>query len=254
MTTKSGSGTAIAVIPARYASSRFPGKPLAKILGKPMVQHVHERCVESGAFSRVIVATDDARILEVVSEFGGEGIFTSSQCRSGTDRVAEAARGLKLNADAVVVNVQGDEPALHPSALLQLVKAFDEPSVQMATLVRRLATGEGANPNVVKAVLDERSNALYFSRADVPYPRTSDSPLLRWAHVGIYGYRMGTLERLTRLPVTLLEEAESLEQLRALGNGIAIRCCVTARGSTAVDTPDDVPAAEAALRTIAHLE
>lgn len=248
MTMKPGAGTAIAVIPARYASSRFPGKPLVAILGKPMVQHVYERCVESAAFARVIVASDDARILEAVVQFGGEGVHTSANCRSGTDRVAQAARALKLEPDAVVVNVQGDEPALHPHALAALVAAFEEPAVEMATLVRALKNEERANPNVVKAVLDERGNALYFSRADVPYPRQAATTTPRWAHVGIYGYRWRTLELLSGLAPTVLEEAESLEQLRALGNGIAIRCCVTPFSSAAVDTPGDVAGAEAALR------
>lgn len=241
---------ALAVIPARFGASRFPGKPLTPILGKPMVQHVYERCIESGVFTRVLIATDDERIRDAVKGFGGDVALTSPECASGTDRVAEAVLGLKLSADAVVVNVQGDEPALHPRALAELVKAFNDDSVHMATLVRQLKDEERANPNVVKAVLDERGNALYFSRADVPFPRGEGSGAPRWAHIGIYGYRWHTLEKLTALKPTALEQAENLEQLRALGHGIPIRCCVTAFNSTAVDTPSDVAAAEAALRAL----
>ena len=154
-----------------------------------MVQHVYQRCVESGVFARVLVATDDERIAKVVKGFGGRAVMTSPECRSGTDRVHQAVAGLELDAKSVIVNVQGDEPALHPAALAVLMKAFDEASVKMATLVRALHSEERSNSNVVKAVLDEKSNALYFSRADLPYPRATESALLRWAHVGIYGYR-----------------------------------------------------------------
>lgn len=241
---------AIAVIPARYASTRFPGKPLTPIGGKPMVQQVYERCVEAKCFSRVIVATDDARIEAAVKSFGGEVQQTSPDCASGTDRVAEVAQTLGLAPDAVVVNVQGDEPALHPASLQLLATAFDDAQVEMATLVRALRDEERGNANVVKAVLDERGVALYFSRADVPFPRDGETRIRRWAHVGLYGYRVGTLTRLAGLPPTLLEKTESLEQLRALGHGVRIVCRETMHPTQAVDSPEDVGPAEAAL---AHL-
>lgn len=241
----------IAVIPSRYAAQRFPGKPLAPLKGKPMVQHVWERCQEARCFARVVVATDDERIAAAVRGFGGEVALTSPACASGTDRVAEVARATAAADDAVFVNVQGDEPAIHPRALAALAPAFDDPAVQLATLVRPLREAERANPAVVKVVLDEAGFGLYFSRADIPFlrdPAAVAPP--RWAHLGIYGYRKGTLLRLAALPPTALERAESLEQLRALGHGVRIACRVTEHESVAVDRPEDVPLAEAALAAL----
>jgi 3-deoxy-manno-octulosonate cytidylyltransferase (CMP-KDO synthetase) len=239
----------IAVIPARFAATRFPGKPLALIAGKPMIQHVYERCLESGVFKNVIVATEDMRIVEAVSKFKGQSAMTSPNCQSGTDRVAEVAMQLKLNGDEVLVNVQGDEPAIHPSSLQQVVKAFEHPQCEMATLIRPLIDHERSNPNVVKVVLDEMANALYFSRSDIPFVRNEPAPL-KWAHLGIYGFRAKTLRHVAALAPTLLEKAESLEQLRALGNGIKIACRVTPFSSQAVDIPTDVPLAEEALKAL----
>jgi 3-deoxy-manno-octulosonate cytidylyltransferase (CMP-KDO synthetase) len=238
----------LAIIPSRYGAQRFPGKPLALLRGKPMIEHVVARCREAQVFTRVLVATDDARIATAVAAFGGEALMTSPECASGTDRVAEVARALSLPGDTVVVNVQGDEPAMPPAFLAALVRCFDDPSLEMATLVRPLEPAERAMPSVVKVVLDEQDRALYFSRADVPFQRDpGGSPPPRWAHLGVYGYRVRTLLRLATLRPTALEQAESLEQLRALGHGIPIACAKTARGSAAVDRPEDVPLAEAAL-------
>jgi 3-deoxy-manno-octulosonate cytidylyltransferase (CMP-KDO synthetase) len=236
----------IAIIPARFASTRFPGKPLALLGGKPMVQHVWTRCQESGAFSQLIVATDDERIAAVVRAFGGEVALTSRHCQSGTDRIAEVARS--FSGPRVFINVQGDEPLIHPAALSQLARAFSDPTVQMATLVRPLEEEERQNPNVVKAIVGVNGNALYFSRADIPYVRTRDtvSPP-RYAHIGLYGYRRETLLKLAALNPSPLEQAESLEQLRALEHGISIRCLVTAFKSQAVDTPEDLRRAEEAI-------
>ena len=236
----------ICVIPARYASSRFPGKPLALLLGTPMIQHVWQRCQEARCFDEVRVATDDPRIAEVVARFGGAVSLTSPTAASGTERVAELARASSGADDQVFVNVQGDEPAIDPRALATLVAAFVDPQVQMATLVRPLEERERANPNVVKVVRDELGGALYFSRHDLPFANALQ-PIARWAHVGVYGYRRATLLRLAALPVTALERAESLEQLRALGNGVKIRCCETNTQPQAVDTPADLAPAEAAL-------
>lgn len=225
-----------AVIPARYASTRFPGKPLVALAGKPMIRHVWDRCHEAGCFDAVIVATDDERIATVARGFHADVELTSASHASGTDRVAEVA--LRRPAD-VFVNVQGDEPTVHPDALRVLARAFDDPEVAMATLVRPLHPHERENPNVVKAVKDAAGWALTFSRQPMPNA---------WAHVGLYGYRRATLLKLATLPPTPDEQAERLEQLRALGHGIGIFCCETDFVSQAVDAPDDVAAAEAALR------
>ena len=242
----------VAVIPSRYAAQRFPGKPLALIKGKPLVQHVVERCLEAQCFSRVLVATDDERIRAVVQGFGAEALMTSAGCASGTDRVAEVAATLGLSAEDVVINVQGDEPAVHPRALATLAAAFEDAAVEMATLVRALKEDERPNPNVVKAVLDEAGNALYFSRADLPFLMNEGSPPIpRYAHLGLYGYRARVLKKLAALPPTALEKTESLEQLRALGHGIRIACRVTPYESQAVDRPEDVALAEAALARLA---
>jgi 3-deoxy-manno-octulosonate cytidylyltransferase (CMP-KDO synthetase) len=237
----------VAVIPARFAASRFPGKPLTLISGKPMLQHVLERCVEAKCFSKVVVATDDERIRKTIVDLGGEVVMTSPTCPSGTDRVAEVARALGLTGERVLINVQGDEPAVHPESLALLARTFDDAHVEMATLVRALEEPERANPNVVKAVLDEAGNALYFSRADLPFQRDPGTRIARYAHVGLYGYRARVLERLSTLAPTTLEKTESLEQLRALGHGIRIACRVTRHPTQAVDRPEDVPLAEAAL-------
>lgn len=236
-----------AIIPARWASSRFPGKPLALLNGRPMIEHVYRRCDEARCFDSIIVATDDDRIIETVRGFGGQVQRTSPECSSGTDRVAEVVR--TLSRVDVVVNVQGDEPALPPGALKSLALAFDDRSVELATLVRHLDADERANPNVVKVVLDQSGHALYFSRADLPYER-EPTGVQRWAHVGIYGYRRDVLLELAELPPTTLEKTESLEQLRALGAGIRIRCLPTAHRSRGVDVPADVPAAEEALKAL----
>jgi 3-deoxy-manno-octulosonate cytidylyltransferase (CMP-KDO synthetase) len=236
----------IAVIPARWASTRFPGKPLALLSGRPMVLHVVDACRRSRVFAEVVVATDDVRIAEVVASAGARAELTRPDHASGTDRVAEVAGRLSVDGRSVVVNVQGDEPLVEPGALATLVTAFDDPAVEMATLVRPLAEEERALPQVVKAVLDGRGDALYFSRADVPFARDG-GPVQRWAHLGLYGYRKETLARLARLPPTPLERAESLEQLRALEHGIRIRCLRTEARSLGVDTPEDLARAEALL-------
>ncbi len=236
----------VAVIPSRYASTRLPAKPLAMLAGKPMVQHVYERCLESAAFSRVLVATDDERIASAVRGFGGEAAMTSERCRSGTDRVAEVARQLP---DAPhFVNVQGDEPLLHPDALRSIAGMFEDRSVEMATLVRPLEPQERHNPAVVKVVLGRNMDALYFSRADIPFERDPGQGFPpRYAHLGLYAYTREVLLQLSRLPPSPLEESEKLEQLRALECGFRIRCAVTLHRSLGVDTPDDLKRAEALL-------
>jgi 3-deoxy-manno-octulosonate cytidylyltransferase (CMP-KDO synthetase) len=238
---------ALAVIPARWASSRFPGKPLALLGGLPLVQHVVEAALQSRAFERVLVATDDERIAQAVGRFGGAVERTSSVHRSGMDRVAEVAARLPAGDPDVVVNLQGDEPLLQPEDLLALVNAFQDEEVRMATLVRPLlGDEERRSPHVVKVVMDARQDALYFSRADIPFARDGrHGP--GFAHVGLYGYRRAALLHLAQLPPGTLEQAESLEQLRALEHGISIRCVRTERSTIGVDTPEDLVRAEAAL-------
>jgi len=235
-----------AVIPARFASSRFPGKPLALLGGEPMIQHVWRRCLQSGAFARVLVATDDERIFDAVRHFGGEAILTSPYCASGTDRVAEVAQA--HTAAEVLVNVQGDEPLLHPDMLRSVASAFEDPEVQMATLVRPLDEEERDNPHVVKALLARNGDALYFTRADAPFQRDKDGFPHRYGHIGLYGYRREVLLALAKLPPSPLEETEKLEQLRALECGFRIRCLLTLHRSVGVDTQEDLVRAEAMLR------
>lgn len=235
----------LAVIPSRYASVRFPGKPLAMLGGRPLVQHVVDRCTEAQVFSAIIVATDDERIAGAVRHFGGQVAMTSVACPSGTDRVAEVAR---QHPDAqVLINVQGDEPLISPDALRELAAAFEDPEVRMATLIRPLLPEERQNPNVVKAVLAANGDALYFSRADLPFDRdgSADPSTPRYAHLGLYGYRRETLLEVAGLPPSLLEQTERLEQLRALEAGIRIRCRPTLHASFGVDTPEDLARAEA---------
>lgn len=229
----------VAVIPARFASTRFPGKPLADIDGHPMIEHVYRRASASPVVSRVIVATDDLRIATRVAEFGGRVRLTSPDHATGTDRLAEVAASLDCD---VVVNVQGDEPLLDPRAITELVAPFSDPTVSMSTLYRRITDpAELSNPNIVKLVIDRAGFAMYFSRAPIPHtrdPRGGWPPLFR--HVGVYAYRRTALMVLASLEPTPLERAESLEQLRALEHGIRIKAIETSYDSIGVDTPDDL--------------
>jgi 3-deoxy-D-manno-octulosonate cytidylyltransferase len=223
------------VIPARFASTRLPGKPLADLAGKPLIQRVYERAVQVPRAS-VTVATDDARIAEAVRRFGGNVAMTSADCASGTDRVAEVARTLDID---VVLNIQGDEPFVEVGSLEALIAAFDDTSVEMATLARHTTEGELANPNVVKVVLDRQGNALYFSRLPVPFVRNGSQPAT-WAHVGVYAYRRAFLLEVASLPPTPLEKAEALEQLRVLEHGHRIRVIPTTYTGFGIDTPEDL--------------
>ncbi|PTL76420.1 3-deoxy-manno-octulosonate cytidylyltransferase [Vitiosangium sp. GDMCC 1.1324] len=237
-----------AVIPARHASTRFPGKPLALIAGRPMIEHVWRRCQEARVFDGVVVATDDARIQETVTRFGGTAVMTSPECATGTDRVAEVARA-RPDVD-VWVNVQGDEPMVDPASLRVLAGLFTDPAVEMGTLVRPLEAAEVDSPHVVKTVLALNGDALYFSRSTVPFIREpgEEGAVKRWAHLGLYGYRRETLLRLAELSPTPMEQAEKLEQLRALEHGIRIRCGKVTGRTVAVDVPEDVARVEAAMR------
>lgn len=237
----------LAVIPARYASTRFPGKPLADIKGKPMIQRVYERVSE--VYDNCCVATDDERIEAAVRAFGGNVVMTSVEHRSGTDRCAEALELFERDMDVkvdVVVNVQGDEPFVAYDHLKKIGEAFADPDVQLATLVKPFAVTEDIfNTNIPKVVVSAKGNAMYFSRSVVPYLRGTDESSWQSAHnflkhIGIYGYRGDVLREITRLPQGVLEKAESLEQLRWLENGYSIKVAVTEVETIAVDTPEDL--------------
>ena len=230
------------VIPARYASSRFPGKPLADLDGKPMVVRVCERAAQSGA-AEVHVATDDERIVAAVRAAGYSALRTREDHASGTDRVAEAARSLALAEDEIVVNLQGDEPLMPPALIAEVAGALErDADAPMATACHPLhEAAERGNPNVVKVVLDARNRALYFSRAEVPYPREAGGRSLR--HAGLYAYRAGFLQRFTRLEIPGIERTEALEQLRALWHGYGIAVVISERAiPPGVDTPGDLEA------------
>jgi len=231
---------AVIVIPARWASTRFPGKPLAMIAGVSLIERVFQRAVQSQKAAAVFVATDDARIAEHVEAFGGRVLQPAGDFQSGTDRIA-AAVGLLHNAYELVINVQGDEPLLDPLVVDRLIEALGA-GAEMATLACPLTNDEELNArDVVKVVVDAQDVALYFSRA----PIGSRDTALR--HIGVYGYRLDTLRRFTALPPSPLERAESLEQLRALQNGIRIRVLRTTKPHLGVDRPEDVAKVEAEL-------
>jgi 3-deoxy-manno-octulosonate cytidylyltransferase (CMP-KDO synthetase) len=230
----------VAVIPARFASTRFPGKPLAEIDGRPMIEHVYRRAKLSRSVSRVIVATDVLRIATAVIAFGGEVKLTRLDHQSGTDRLAEVAANLDCD---IVVNVQGDLPLIDPSAIDEAIAPFaSDPNVRISTLYRRITdTADLRNPNIVKLAIDRGGYALYFSRAAIPYirdPRGGWPPLYR--HIGLYAYRRSALMVVASLEPTPLERAEALEQLRPLEHGIRIKAVETRYESVEVDTPEDL--------------
>ena len=230
----------IAIIPARYASTRFPGKPLVDIAGKPMIQHVCERTSQAASVGRVIVATDDERIRSAVEDFGGEVVMTRDDHPSGTDRLAEVAAGIKSD---LIVNVQGDEPLINPAMIDQAVEPLlANDAIEMGTLKCRITSEEEyLNPNVVKVVTDHDNFALYFSRSPLPFLREQDwREVSLYKHVGLYVYRRDLLLTYPDLPETALEKAEKLEQLRALEHGHRIYVAETGHQSIGVDAPEDV--------------
>jgi 3-deoxy-manno-octulosonate cytidylyltransferase (CMP-KDO synthetase) len=241
---------AVVIIPARYGSTRLPGKPVLEVArevtGKYIIQHVYERASRAPSVERVIVATDDPRIADVVGKFGGDARMTSTEHRSGTDRIAEVAARLD---EPIIVNVQGDEPEVRPEQVEQVIQALaeDEAAV-MGTLAHPVESlDEWRDPNVVKVVLDADGCALYFSRSPIPYLRDyagppDDAPARPLHHLGIYSYRRDFLLRYAALPRSPLEEAEKLEQLRALAAGYRIRVAITPYASIGIDTPADLKA------------
>lgn len=255
----------LAVLPSRFQASRFPGKPLALIAGRPMIQWVHEAASNASGVTRVVVATDDDRIATAVRGFGGEAVMTDAALPSGTDRTAAALAALEASGEAFdcVLNIQGDEPAMHPDTISSVVALMrDNPELPMGTAACPFANADELfNPNAVKVVTDDRQRALYFSRSPIPYIRNSSvfEPDFRpWMshqqlslfkrHLGLYAYRPEVLKSFTTLPPHPLEQTEMLEQLRALAAGIPIGVALTPYLSIGVDVPGDVAAAEALLR------
>jgi len=246
----------IGIIPARYASTRFPAKPLAVLGGKPVIQRVYEQV--SGVLDDVLVATDDERIFRAVEGFGGKVCMTSTSHRSGTDRIREAYENLGQPYD-VVVNIQGDEPFIQASQIRTVVSCFDDPATQIATLVKPFEPADGCaalfNVNSPKVVVDNEMRALYFSRSVIPYLRgvPQEDWLSRhtfYKHIGLYAYRSDTLLEITRLPQSSLELAESLEQLRWLQNGYVIKVGVSDVETIGIDTPEDLARAEEFLKQL----
>ncbi len=231
----------VVVIPARYGSTRFPGKPLVNLWGKPLIQHVYERVKEAG-FSEIYVATDDQRIFETVLNFGGRAIMTKSEHPSGTDRIAEAVKHLLLPEDALIINLQGDQPLFPPSYFEVLIKPLLlDTSISMATLATPIKNEKDLhNPNRVKVVLNNRGFALYFSRAAIPYFRPPGLEPLYLKHIGVYAYRKPFLETFVNLPQGPLERSEKLEQLRALEYGYSVYVSIVAEDVPEVDTPEDL--------------
>ncbi|MBR4804804.1 MAG: 3-deoxy-manno-octulosonate cytidylyltransferase [Bacteroidales bacterium] len=238
----------IGIIPARYASTRFPGKPLAMVQGKPMIQHVYERVSKMSHLCHAIVATDDKRIFDTVISFGGKVMMTANTHKSGTDRCGEVVKKLQeqgLHPD-VVINIQGDEPSVEHTQIETLIKCFEDHSVQSATLKKKIRSNDELfSPNAVKVVCDTNDNALYFSRFALPYQRGSEQDLWLenhsyYKHIGIYSYRSETLLQLVNLKQSSLELCESLEQLRWLDNGFKIKVKETNHENIAIDTPEDL--------------
>ncbi|MHB8158732.1 MAG: 3-deoxy-manno-octulosonate cytidylyltransferase [Desulfocucumaceae bacterium] len=235
----------IGIIPARYGSARFPGKPLADIRGRPMIWHVYQRCLKAKYLEQLLVATDDKRIYDCVTAFGGRAMMTSKKHRSGTDRIAEALRKLEGRGPkyGVIINIQGDEPLIDPKAIDLLAKTMSEDKgIEMATLAGSFTDRDDlSSPNTAKVVADGRGYALYFSRSVIPGSRTGDLRLSNYRkHIGIYTYRRDTLFKLISWPQSALEKAEKLEQLRALEHGVKIKMIKTSYRPQAVDTKEDL--------------
>ncbi|MCL2360839.1 MAG: 3-deoxy-manno-octulosonate cytidylyltransferase [Defluviitaleaceae bacterium] len=231
----------ICCIPARYESSRFPGKPLASILGRPMIYWVCKAMSQIPEVSRTYVATDDERIFKVVNEFGGNAIMTG-ECSCGSERVYEACKDLDFD---IVLNIQGDEPMMRKEIVMDLISAFNDPDVYIATLKKQLHTeNEINNPNIAKVITDKNQNAIYFSRSTIPYNRDKTPDVVYYKHIGVYAYKKDFLAKFVQMPRSLLEVAEELEQLRAIENGYDIRVIETQYESIGVDLPEHISLVE----------
>ncbi len=233
---------ATAIIPARYASTRLPGKPLLAETGKSLIQHVVESVQAAERISRIVVATDDKRIADNVASFGCECVMTSDICRTGTDRLAEAADKLNLDADEIVVNVQGDEPDIPGKCIDQLIELITTGDAEMATLARPISPTDALDPSKVKVVCDCNSKAIYFSRSPIPFDRDGTNEVQYLMHLGIYAYRAGFLKWFASAASTPAEQAESLEQLRAIEAGRDISVGIVDYNGCGIDTPEDYAA------------
>lgn len=248
----------VGIIPARYASTRFPGKPLALIKGKPMIQRVYEQAFKS-KLDAVVIATDDVRIADAVMDFGGQYVMTSPNHRSGTDRCCEALDLLKTKYDAVV-NIQGDEPFIDPKQIDLLVDLIVRDDTPLASLAKRIDDADELfSPNAVKVVVNQEGNAMYFSRNPIPFMRNVDRDewLVKgrfYKHIGIYAYKADVLHQVAHMEPSALEQAESLEQLRWLENGLAIRMALSDAENISIDTPDDLHRAEQYAQTKPEIE
>ncbi len=235
-----------AVIPSRFGSTRFEGKPLALIGGKPMIRHVYESAMQAKAIAEVVVATDDQRIVDAVTDFGGKALMTSEACRSGTDRVAEAVEYMGLAESDIAINIQGDQPLVRPECFDAVVAPLIEtPELGMSTLAFAITDWqEYHNPKDCKVVMDHKGDALYFSRAAIPMERDGGYQFAAYKHLGVYAYTRRFLEIFKQLPAGKLERIEKLEQLRALEYGHTIRVIITPYDSPEVDLPEDIPRIE----------
>ncbi|MEN2994849.1 MAG: 3-deoxy-manno-octulosonate cytidylyltransferase [Thermodesulfovibrio sp.] len=245
----------ICIIPARYGSTRFPGKPLALLKNKPIIQHVYEKAKASNFIDDVFVATDDFRVYNAVESFGGKAIMTSNKHPSGTDRIFEAVNnlikdGYEIRDNSIIINLQGDEPLIRVESINQLIEIMKNDDKSIGTLAKKIEKEEDfINPNIVKVVFDKNFNALYFSRSPIPFDREKFIKGLSqynfmYKHIGIYGYSFEVLRKFVNLPQSPLEKIESLEQLRALENGIRIKIAITPYDSFGIDTPEDLKKAE----------
>jgi 3-deoxy-manno-octulosonate cytidylyltransferase (CMP-KDO synthetase) len=234
----------IGIIPARFASTRFPGKPLIDIGGKSMIQRVYEQCKKATSLSEVIVATDDERIAAHVKSFGGKVAMTNINHQSGTDRCAEVMQTYTGLCDAII-NIQGDEPFIDPEQINILADVFHQPHVQLVTLKKKMELeADVLNPNMVKVISNQQGEAIYFSRSPIPYRRNPEANIIYYKHIGIYGYRKETLTAITQLPLGILEQAENLEQLRWIEHDFRITLIETTIENIAIDTPDDLARVE----------
>jgi 3-deoxy-manno-octulosonate cytidylyltransferase (CMP-KDO synthetase) len=234
----------IAVIPARYAATRFPGKLMQTLGAKPIIRHVYDNTVATGLFNDVFVVTDSDIIYQEIFSNNGKAIMSKKEHESGSDRIAEAVEQMNID---VIVNVQGDEPFIKKEPLTKLIRLFDDPHVQVASLMRKISKEEAENPNNVKVVTDKDGYALYFSRSIIPFQRDNEMPVEHFLHVGVYAYKKEVLMNFTKWQQTILEKTERLEQLRYLENGIKIKMAETDYINVAIDTPEDLERAKKIL-------
>ena len=227
----------VALIPARYAATRFPAKLMQLLGGKSVIRHTYDAVVSAGLFDEVVVVTDSSIIYDELLSHGGKAILSKKEHDSGSDRIAEAAINMDVD---IIVNVQGDEPFIQKEPLKKLVALFDDPGVLVASLMRKIGADEAKDPNLVKVVTDKYNNALYFSRSMIPYPRNPGENVDHFLHVGVYAYRKQALLTFTKWPVSAAEHAEKLEQLRYLENGVKIKMAETGYHNIAIDTPEDL--------------